>query len=209
MQLHGSPYRTEIFASTMGAPTSSADAIARCLEHGHWRPVATQPPRELSPHIVPGVGSRYLCADRRAAEKLGLDAEAVASTVARFNGFADAGVDEDFQRGAYAVDRYYTDRRVTPNPSLRALRKAPYYAIPVFPGDLGTKGGLVTDAAARVLDQQGQPIAGLYAAGNTSSAVMGPSYPGAGGTIGPALCFGFLAAEAAAEAAVTAEAASA
>lgn len=175
---------------------------------GPVAPGYAQPDHRISRRLSEGFFTKAPTLEALAA-KLGLDPVAVAGTVARFNGFADAGVDEDFQRGEYAVDRYYTDRRVTPNPSLRALRKAPFYAIPVFPGDLGTKGGLVTDARARVLDAQGQPIAGLFAAGNTSSAVMGPSYPGAGGTIGPALCFGFLAAEAAAEAAVTAEAASA
>ena len=92
----------------------------------------------------------------------------------------------------------YGDRRVTPNPCLRALTQAPFYAIPVFPGELGTKGGLVTDPQARVLREDGSVIAGLYAAGNTTAAVMGPTYPGAGGTIGPALTFGMLAAEAAA-----------
>ncbi|MDP6934702.1 MAG: FAD-binding protein, partial [Myxococcota bacterium] len=69
-----------------------------------------------------------------------------------------------------------------------------------FPGDLGTKGGLVTDAQARVLDTDGQVIEGLFAAGNCSASPMGGSYPGAGGTIGPALTFGFLAAETAARA---------
>ena len=80
------------------------------------------------------------------------------------------------------------------------IDKAPYYAIPLFPGDLGTKGGLLTDAQARVLRDDGEVIAGLYAAGNSTASVMGRTYPGAGGTIGPALCYGFLAAEDAASA---------
>ena len=134
------------------------------------------------------------------AEATQLDPAALSETIERFNAMADAGVDEDFGRGESLADVYYADPRVGPNPSLRALRKAPFYAIAVFPGDLGTKGGLITDASARVLDSQGQPIAGLFAAGNCSWAVMGPSYPGAGGTIGPALTFGFLAAEAASHA---------
>ncbi len=131
------------------------------------------------------------------AVKCGLDPEAVKHTVRRFNTQADNGVDEDFGRGTALSDRYYADERVGDNPSLRALTKAPFYAIRIYPGDLGTKGGLVTDAAARVLNEAGQPIAGLYAAGNTSASMMGPTYPGAGGTIGPALVFGFLGAEAA------------
>ena len=132
------------------------------------------------------------------AEACGLDPAALQQTVARFNPMADRGLDEDFGRGNCGVDRYYADDTVKPNPSLRGLTVAPFYAIRVYPGDLGTKGGLVTDVDARVLDAQGQPIPGLYAAGNTTASVMGPTYPGAGGTIGPALTFGMLAAEAAA-----------
>jgi len=132
------------------------------------------------------------------ADKIGVDAGNLAATVERFNGFADKGVDEDFGRGKSASDRYYGDHRVTPNPCLAPLSKPPYYAIAVYPGDLGTKGGLVTDNSAQVLDVQGQIIPGLYAAGNNSASVMGRTYPGAGGTIGPALTFGFLAGEAAA-----------
>ena len=86
-----------------------------------------------------------------------------------------------------------------PNCSLGPIETGPFYAVQIYPGDLGTKGGLVTDAQARVLREDGQAIGGLYAAGNSAASVMGRTYPGAGGTIGPALTFGFLAAEAAAE----------
>ena len=88
----------------------------------------------------------------------------------------------------------YGDPRVTPNPSLRPIDEAPFYAMPMFPGDIGTNGGLVTDEQARVLDQSGTAITGLYAIGNSAASVMGESYPGAGVTIGPALTFGMLAA---------------
>lgn len=134
---------------------------------------------------------------RELAAKIGVPADALEATIERFNGFAVTGKDEDFGRGESASDRYYGDDRVRPNPCLAPLKKGPFYAIPLFPGDLGTKGGVVTDVHARVLDERGAVIAGLYAAGNTSASIMGRSYPGAGGTIGPALCFGFLAAEAA------------
>lgn len=137
----------------------------------------------------------------------GLDPAALHATTDHFNTMADAGVDQDFHRGDHHYDRYYADFTVKPNPTLRALRKGPFYAIRVYAGDLGTKGGLVTDAKARVLDAGGQPIPGLYAAGNTSASMMGPTYPGAGGTIGPALTFGFLAAEASAEDAAARDAA--
>ena len=132
------------------------------------------------------------------ADKCGLDPTALRRTTDRFNAMAQTGKDTDFQRGDFHYDRYYADHTVGPNPTMRPLVQGPFYAIRVYPGDLGTKGGLVTDAAARVLDGDGSPIAGLFAAGNTSASVMGPTYPGAGGTIGPALAFGFVAAETAA-----------
>ncbi|MEV7279932.1 FAD-dependent oxidoreductase [Streptomyces sp. NPDC093111] len=115
------------------------------------------------------------------------------ATVDRFNGFARAGRDEDFHRGDSVYDRYYGDPTL-PNPNLAPLEKGPFHAIPVRPGDIGTKGGLVTDATARVLREDGTPIEGLYASGNVASAVMGETYPGPGATIGPAMTFSWLAA---------------
>lgn len=132
------------------------------------------------------------------ASQLQLDPQVLEATVARYNQMAKAGRDEDFGRGEASSDRYYGDARVKPNPCMAPLLQPPFYAIPIYPGDLGTKGGLRTDSHARVLDESGAPIVGLYAAGNTSASIMGRSYPGAGGTIGPAMCFGFLAAECAA-----------
>jgi 3-oxosteroid 1-dehydrogenase len=128
------------------------------------------------------------------AEQVGIDGEALAKTVATFNEFAEAGRDADFGRGDSAYDRYYSDPRQRPNPCLAPLRQPPFYAIKIVPGDLGTKGGLRTDERARVLRADGTAISGLYAAGNTSAAVMGHSYAGAGATIGPAMTFGYLAA---------------
>jgi len=127
------------------------------------------------------------------AERIGVPAEALRTTVERFNGFARRGVDEDFERGKSAYDHYYGDPRQKPNPSLGPLEKAPFYAVKIVPGDLGTKGGLRTDTHARVLREDGSVIPGLYAAGNTSAAVMGHTYAGPGATIGPAMVFGFLA----------------
>lgn len=129
------------------------------------------------------------------AEKIDVPADALAATVDRFNGFAGTGVDEDFHRGESAYDKYYSDPTVKPNPSLHVIDQAPYYAVKIVPGDLGTKGGLVTDERARVLRPDGTVIPGLYAAGNASSAVMGRTYAGPGATIGPALVFGYLAVE--------------
>ncbi len=128
------------------------------------------------------------------ADKIGVDPTKLERTVARFNEFAHKGKDPDFGRGASLQDRYYGDPRVGPNPCLGPLEKPPFYSVQVFPGDLGTKGGVRTDARARVLRQDGEPIPGLYASGNCSAAVMGDSYPGAGGTIGPAMTFAWIAA---------------
>jgi len=126
---------------------------------------------------------------------LKIPAATVKETIARFNEHARKGEDPDFNRGWSAQDRYYGDPRVKPNCSLGPIETAPFYAVQIYPGDLGTKGGLVTDARARVLKEEGEPIPGLYAAGNSTASVMGRTYPGAGGTIGPALTFGVLAAE--------------
>jgi 3-oxosteroid 1-dehydrogenase len=128
------------------------------------------------------------------ASQINVDAEGLRKTAARFGDFAASGADADFGRGASAYDRYYGDPRVRPNPNLAALERPPFYAARIVPGDLGTKGGLVTDERARVLRADGSVIEGLYAAGNVSAAVMGHSYAGAGATIGPAMTFGYIAA---------------
>lgn len=128
------------------------------------------------------------------ADKLGLDKAGLEETVARMNGFAESGVDEDYHRGEDDHDRFYGDPKVTPNPCLGPIDQAPYYGVLVYPGEIGTKGGLKTDCDARVLRDNGEPIAGLYAIGNCSASAMGDKYPGAGTTLGPALIFGFAAA---------------
>jgi 3-oxosteroid 1-dehydrogenase len=129
------------------------------------------------------------------AEKIGVDARGLEQTVQRFNELAKSGRDTDFGRGESLYDRYYSDAKISPNSCLAPIQAAPFYAIEVYPGDLGTKGGLVTDELGRVLTEQGRTIPGLYATGNCSASVMGNSYPGAGGTIGPAMTFGYLAAQ--------------
>jgi 3-oxosteroid 1-dehydrogenase len=128
------------------------------------------------------------------AEATGLPADQLVLTVERFNGFARSGVDEDFQRGESAYDNYYGDPTNKPNPNLGEISHPPYYAAKMVPGDLGTKGGIRTDVHGRALRDDGSVIPGLYAAGNVSSPVMGHTYPGPGGTIGPAMAFGYLAA---------------
>jgi 3-oxosteroid 1-dehydrogenase len=122
----------------------------------------------------------------------GIDSAGLVATVARWNGFVAAGKDADFGKGASAFDRYQGDRK-TPNPNLGSIATGPFYALPLHPGTLGTKGGPRTDEHARVLDVRGQCIGGLYAAGNVAASITGPSYYGVGSTLGPAMTWGFIA----------------
>jgi len=139
---------------------------------GPLLPGAQQPdwaaPKDAMKLFVKADGIREL------AEKLGVDADGLEDTIAKMNEYAKTGVDPEFGRGDTIFDRYYGVR--------------------TWPGELGTKGGLLVDERARVLDQGGAPIPGLYATGNCTASVMGHSYPGAGATLGPATTFGFVAA---------------
>ncbi len=128
------------------------------------------------------------------AAQLRIDSEGLEDQVRRFNDNARAGSDPEFKRGEGGFDRYYGDEKVKPNPCLAPLVKPPFYAIVVYAGEFGTKGGLKVDKTARVLRCDGSVISGLYAIGNCSASVMGPTYPGAGGTMGPAMTFGYIAA---------------
>jgi 3-oxosteroid 1-dehydrogenase len=132
------------------------------------------------------------------AEKIGVPGDALVRTAERFNAFARQARDDDFHRGESAYDNYYGDPRY-PNPNLGEISVPPYYAFKLVPADLGTKGGLLTDENARVLRADGRVITGLFATGNTSAAVMGDSYAGPGATIGPAMTFGYVAANTIAE----------
>lgn len=128
------------------------------------------------------------------ARKLRMPEETLRTTVERFNAGARQGVDEEFARGAATYDRMYGDPNVKPNPTLAPIDRSPFYAFPIYAGDIGTCGGLCTDEYARVLDDQRRPIRGLYAVGNNAASVMGGSYPGAGSTLGPSMTFAYIAA---------------
>lgn len=130
------------------------------------------------------------------AGRMAVDPATLRATVERFNGFARSGVDGDFGRGNSAYDRYYGDPTNRPNANLAPLEHGPFTAYRVVLGDLGTKGGVVTDGDARALRADGTVIPGLYAAGNASASVMGHTYPGPGSTIGPAAVFGLRGARA-------------
>jgi len=128
------------------------------------------------------------------ARQIGVDASGLQATVGKVNDYAVTGVDLDFGRGANVFDRYYGDCNIKPNPCLAPMRKGPFYAMRLDAGDIGTKGGLLTNKHAQVVREDGTSIAGLYAIGNCSASVMGTRYPGAGGTLGPAMTFAYIAA---------------
>jgi 3-oxosteroid 1-dehydrogenase len=132
------------------------------------------------------------------AVAIGVPGRSLCETVDTFNGFARDGKDRDFGRGESAYDNYYGDPTL-PHPTMDVIDSAPFYAARIQAGDLGTKGGLTYNANGQVLRADGTVIAGLYATGNTSAAVMGNDYAGAGATIGPSIVFGFISARHAAE----------
>lgn len=136
------------------------------------------------------------------AEQLGIDANGLTDSVAHWNSMSAAGHDDDFRRGESAHDTWWGDPEFkgTARATLGPLNQAPYYAIEVKSGALGTKGGPRTDANARVLNVDAAPISGLYAAGNVMASAMGMTYGGAGGTLAPGMVFGFLAGRDAAQA---------
>jgi hypothetical protein len=166
---------------------ADADALRR-YGMGMVRPGARGLPSFLADGYLASAGTL----DGLAA-LLGIDACGLRDSVARNNAYARSGIDADFQRGSTAYQRNLGDAAHGPNPSLGPIARPPYYAIRLYPGDIGAATGLVTDASARVLDVQDAPIGGLYAVGNDMHSVMGGVYTAPGITLGPALVFGSIA----------------
>ncbi len=129
---------------------------------------------------------------RELAQAAGIDGEALEETVNRYNLGARVGEDPEFGRGSTAFNRFLGDAEQKPNPNVAPITKAPYYALKVVMGDLGTFDGLTTDIVGRVLDGTFKPIPGLYAVGNDRASIMGGNYPGAGITLGPIMTFGYV-----------------
>ena len=174
-----------------GAVPSWAVFESRMLKNYSWGPLL--PGKSVKPWIENG----YLTtADTigELAQKCGIDAAGLEAEIARFNLFAERGVDEDFGRGASYHNQAMGDPGNKPNPSLGKIERAPFYAVKIWPLDVGTSGGLVTDEHARVIKTDGAPIPGLYAAGNITAPVVGHTYPGAGASIGGGIAFGYVAA---------------
>ncbi len=165
---------------------------SRHRDNYYW---GTQPPGRTPPEWIESGYMKTAETIEDLARQCKIGPDRLRETVDRFNGFVDRGVDEDFGRGKRAYERFFGDPTVRPNPNLGRVDQAPFYAVPVFPGDVGTFGGLLTDEHARVLRSDGTPIAGLYATGNCTASVMGRKYPGAGASIAASFVFGMLAAQ--------------
>lgn len=147
--------------------------------------------------LAPVLRSGYLLRGRtlrELASNAGIDPAGLEATVSAYNEGARHGEDPAFGRGSTAYNRSLGDPAIKPNPCVAPIETGPFYAVKVVPGDLGTFAGLRADAHARVLDIDGIPIPGLYAAGNDLASIMGGNYPGGGITLGPAMTFGFIAA---------------
>jgi succinate dehydrogenase/fumarate reductase flavoprotein subunit len=149
-------------------------------------------PMPLGHHLKTGYLKRGETLAELAANT-GIDANGLEATVKAFNETAASGQDPAFGKGSRAYNRYQGDALHGPNPCIAPIKDGPFYAIKMVVGDLGTYAGIRTDENARALDGNGQPIAGLYAAGNDMASIMGGNYPGAGITLGPALTFGYIA----------------
>ena len=135
------------------------------------------------------------------AQICGIDAQSLQNTVQTYNQMAVQGQDKDFAKGETPYNRMQGDATVGQlNPCMAPIQGGPYYAVRIVPGSLGTFAGLKVNAHAQVLDADNQPISGLYAGGNDMASIMGGYYPSGGITLGPAMTFGYLAAQHAAEA---------
>lgn len=159
--------------------------------------------RPFALSVESDVASGYL---KRAADlaqlavDMGVPAHALKSTIEDFNRSAHKGEDPAFDRGSDIYQRSLGDADRKPNPCLAPIEQPPFYAVAVWPADLGMSAGIVTDVQARVIAADGSTIPGLYACGNDMASVMEGAYPGPGITLGPALVFGWLAGKQAAAA---------
>lgn len=150
-------------------------------------------PLPLAPHLASGYLKRGDTFEQL-AQACGIDAPALKHTLDHYNRNARSGTDHDFHKGSTAYNRFYGDPEIQPNPCVAPIVQAPFYAVQVHVGDLGTYAGISTNGNAQVLDENKRPIPGLYAAGNDALSIMGGNYPGPGITLGPAMTFGWIAA---------------
>lgn len=163
-----------------------------------------QRPGGIPPHWVESGFVRTAATLEELAAQCGIDPAGLAAEVAKFNGFCRTGRDLDFHRGERGYDNWFGDPRNRPNPNLGSIEQAPFLAFALYPGDVGTAGGVVADEHARVLRADGTAIPGLYATGNSTASLFGRCYPGAGASIGASFTFGWIAAHHAARSSGTA-----
>ena len=151
----------------------------------------------ILPSILPGAPApewmTHADTLRDLAGQIDIDPDTLEATVTRWNEHVAAGTDPDFHRGTVRFESHMSGSFPSPERNMGSIETAPFYAMPLYDGTLGTNGGPRVDDHARVLRHDRTPIVGLYAAGNASASVFGPAYPGGGATIGPALTFGYLA----------------
>ncbi len=192
---HGRRYANEClpydrFGREMAA---SADRIPSWFvfdsREGGRLPAIAMPEGDPADHLAAGTWVR---AETLAELAERLDLPDLEETVTRFNGYAASGVDEEFGRGADEYDTFFAGGE-GPNKALTPVDQGSFYAARFVLSDLGTKGGLVTDAAGRVLSTAGGPIPGLYASSNSAASMAGPVYPGPGVPLGTAMVFASLA----------------
>ncbi|TMJ57662.1 MAG: FAD-binding protein, partial [Alphaproteobacteria bacterium] len=147
---------------------------------------------DLAPYLADG----YLTVGTDIAElagRIGVPQANLEKTIAAMNNYAETGIDAEFGRGTTTYHRVNGDASVGPNPTLGPIETPPYYAVRLYPGDIGAATGLVVNEWAQVTRVDGQAITGLYACGNEANSIMGGTYPGPGITIGPAIVFAYRA----------------
>jgi hypothetical protein len=188
-------YHEYVLAMLRGANGGEAVSYLICDRNALWKyGLGRVKPFALS--VKKDIASGYLVEARDLhdlAKQLDLPPEAVANTVQNFNRSAQLGNDPEFGRGSNIYQQHLGDAEQKPNPCVAPIGRAPFYAVRLHAADLGTAIGLDTNSDGAVLGDNGEPIPGLYAAGNDMHSIMRGTYPGPGITLGPALVFGYLA----------------
>jgi succinate dehydrogenase/fumarate reductase flavoprotein subunit len=150
-------------------------------------------PLPLGGHVRSGYLTKARTIGEMAA-KLGVNSSNLERAVSRNNDFAETGEDLDFGRGSTIYNRFLGDDEHKPNPCIGPILRAPFYAVKVYPGDIGSAAGIEINSSAQVVDDNGKAVPGLFASGNDSYSIFAGTYPGAGTTLGPALALGYIAA---------------
>jgi succinate dehydrogenase/fumarate reductase flavoprotein subunit len=192
----GNGYHDYVEAMLRAVPPGQEVASWLICTHAFQRRYGLGIARPAPIPVGPYIRSGYLKTGHTLAElarHAGIDPAGLERTVAEFNRNAERGEDPEFGRGSTIYNRYQGDALNQPNPCVAPLARRPFYAVKVVPGSFGTFVGLKTDASARVLNEVGAPIPGLYAAGTDMASVMGGYYPAGGINIGPAMTFGYIA----------------